>query len=94
MPQDLPSHSVPPKREALGKPSQPISIAEIQCSLDKQGVPAILSLQEAASLIKLRPSTLKRKVSQGAFRGCVSRGKPLRFWRDRLVHRVMNNSGN
>jgi hypothetical protein len=59
--------------------------------LDKQAVPAILSLNEAASLIKIAPSTLKRKVSEWAFKGCVSRGKPLRFWRDRLVHLVMNN---
>ena len=50
----------------------------------------ILSLKEAAEIIKLMPSTVKRKVSEGHFKGCVSSGKPLRFWRDRLIDRVMN----
>lgn len=52
-------------------------------------VPPILSLSEAAELVKLRPQTLKRKVSEGLYRRSVVRGKPLRFWRDRLVGEVM-----
>lgn len=52
-------------------------------------VPPILSLSEAAHLVKLRPQTLKRKVSEGLYRQSVVRGKPLRFWRDRLVGEVM-----
>lgn len=54
-----------------------------------QQFPPILSLAEAASLVKLRPQTLKRKVSEGSYAACVVRGKPLRFWRDRLVQEVM-----
>lgn len=69
---------------------QRISVAEIQTAFDRQGVPPILSLEEAAKIIKLMPSTVKRKASEGYFKGCVSRGKPLRFWRDRLIDRVMN----
>ncbi|MGB7160674.1 MAG: hypothetical protein WBD40_21600 [Tepidisphaeraceae bacterium] len=46
-------------------------------------VPPILSLSEAADLVKLRPQTLKRKVSEGLYAKSVVRGKPLRFWRDR-----------
>jgi hypothetical protein len=53
------------------------------------GFPPILSLTEAAGLVKLRPQTLKRKVSEGAYAASVVRGKPLRFWRDRLVLEVM-----
>ena len=53
------------------------------------GFPPILSLTEAASLVKLRPQTLKRKVCDGAYAASVVRGKPLRFWRDRLVLEVM-----
>lgn len=52
-------------------------------------VPSILSLEEAAALVKLRPQTLKRKVSEGLYAKSVVRGKPLRFWRDRLVGEVM-----
>jgi hypothetical protein len=52
-------------------------------------VPPILSLSEAADLVKLRPQTLKRKVSEGLYAGSLVRGKPLRFWRDRLVGEVM-----
>lgn len=51
--------------------------------------PPILSLAEAASLVKLRPQTLKRKVCEGLYESSVVRGKPLRFWRDRLVAEVM-----
>ncbi|MGC4033119.1 MAG: hypothetical protein QM754_15560 [Tepidisphaeraceae bacterium] len=51
--------------------------------------PPILSLEEAAELVKLRPQTLKRKVSEGLYSTSVVRGKPLRFWRDRLVLEVM-----
>jgi len=52
-------------------------------------IPPILSLWEAASLVKVRPQTLKRKVSEGLYANSVVRGKPLRFWRDRLVAEVM-----
>lgn len=52
-------------------------------------IPPILSLSEAATLVKLRPQTLKRKVSEGLYARSVVRGKPLRFWRDRLVGEVM-----
>jgi len=52
-------------------------------------IPPILSLVEAASVVKLRPQTLKRKVSEGLYAKSVVRGKPLRFWRDRLVAEVM-----
>jgi hypothetical protein len=52
-------------------------------------IPPILSLGEAADLVKLAPQTLKRKVSEGLYGKSVVRGKPLRFWRDRLVAEVM-----
>jgi hypothetical protein len=52
-------------------------------------VPPILSLDQAAEVVKLRPQTLKRKVSEGLYAKSVVRGKPLRFWRDRLVMEVM-----
>lgn len=49
----------------------------------------ILSLKEAAVLAKLAPSTLKRLISEGKYAGCVKRGRPLRFWRDRFIVELM-----
>ncbi len=50
--------------------------------------PPILTLSQAAGLAGLKPSTLKRKVSEGCFSVCVKRGKPLLFWRDRFVQQL------
>ena len=52
----------------------------------------ILTLEQAAELVHLAPSTLKRKVSEGCFKGAVSRGKPLLFWRNRFLLKVWNKS--
>jgi len=49
----------------------------------------ILSLDEAAALAKLAPSTLKRLVSEDKFKDSVKRGRPLRFFRDRFVKELM-----
>jgi hypothetical protein len=50
----------------------------------------ILTLHLAAELIHVAPSTLKRHVSEGRFKGAVRRGKRLLFWRDRLVVQAMS----
>ncbi len=52
--------------------------------------PPILSLEKAAKLAGLKPSTLKRKVSEGDFADCVARGKPLRFWLPRFVKHLFS----
>ena len=44
---------------------------------------------EAAMLLRLKLSTLYRHVSEGKYSSAVKRGKPLRFWRDRLVQEFM-----
>jgi hypothetical protein len=70
---------------------EPLTVSDIQAAFAVPSTyPPILSLIEAAGLVKLRPQTLKRKVSEGLFSSCVVRGKPLRFWRDRLVAEVMS----
>lgn len=69
---------------------EPLTVDDIRQAFAVPAViPPILSLSEAADLVKLRPQTLKRKVSEGLYAGSVVRGKPLRFWRDRLVGEVM-----
>jgi hypothetical protein len=58
---------------------------EIARSIDTSRFPAILTPVQAAELLQIAITTLYRQVSEGAFRSAVRRGKPLRFWRDRLV---------
>lgn len=49
----------------------------------------VLTPEEAATVLRLKVSTLYRHVSEGRYSGAVKRGKPLRFWRDRLVQEFM-----
>lgn len=64
-----------------------LTIPEIEAAL--AATPPILTPQEAAGLLRLKISTLYRHVSEGRYGGAVRRGKPLRFWRDRLVQEFM-----
>ncbi|MHB1768436.1 MAG: hypothetical protein ACYCUV_11380 [Phycisphaerae bacterium] len=89
-----PSSGIPPTKSVASTPrlDKPVTMEEVQDACKMWGLPMILSLTEAAEIIKIRPSTLKRKVSEGFFKGCVSRGKPLRFWSLRLIHQVMSQT--
>lgn len=51
--------------------------------------PPVLTPGEAARLLRIKVSTLYRHVSEGRYRAAVKRGKPLRFWRDRLIQEFM-----
>ena len=51
--------------------------------------PPIMTPEEAAAILQLKVSTLYRHVSEGRDNKAVKRGKPLRFWRDRLVQEFM-----
>ena len=62
---------------------------EIEDALNVTGLPPILIPEEAAQLLRLKVSTLYRHVSEGRYGGAVKRGKPLRFWRDRLIQEYM-----
>jgi len=61
--------------------------AELSAALGE--LPPVLTPAEAAKLLRLKVSTLYRHVSEGRYSGAVKRGKPLRFWRDRLVQEFM-----
>ena len=52
-------------------------------------IPPVLTPEEAARLLQIKVSTLYRHVSEGRYGSAVKRGKPLRFWRDRLVQEFM-----
>lgn len=49
----------------------------------------LLTLDEAAALVRIAPDTLKHMVSDGRIRTSVKRGKPLVFVRDLLVQEWM-----
>ena len=82
----------PPVRIAQARPrlAAPLTVQEITVAFQPLAdeFPPILTLVQAAKLACLKPSTLKRKVSEGCFVGCVRRGKPLLFWRDRFVKHI------
>jgi hypothetical protein len=82
-----------PLSTGVGRPvGRRITLKEIQDAYESmsQSCPPILTLTQAADMANLRPSTLKRKVSEGEFKDSACRGKPLRFWRDRFVYELMN----
>jgi excisionase family DNA binding protein len=64
-----------------------LTLPELENSLT--ALPPILTPTEAARLLRLELSTLYRHVSEGRYGSAVRRGKPLRFWRDRLVQEFM-----
>lgn len=64
-------------------PRGPLTDDELRHSLD--GVPPILGVDQAARLLGVARSTLYHQVSRGRYRGAVKRGRPLLFFRDRLV---------
>lgn len=62
---------------------------EINQSIEHTTLEPILTPNEAAAMLRLKVSTLYRHVSEGRYSGSVKRGKPLRFWRDRLIQEFM-----
>ena len=54
-----------------------------------ENYPPILTPEDAAKLLQLKVSTLYRHLSEGKYRKAVKRGKPIRFWRDRLIQDFM-----
>jgi hypothetical protein len=62
---------------------------EITAAIEPSALPPILTPEEAAGLLRLKLSTLYRHACEGRYSGAVKRGKPLRFWRDRLIQEFM-----
>jgi hypothetical protein len=58
---------------------------EVQAAMEHSGIPPIMTVDQAAALLQLTPATVYKAVSEDRFKDAVRRGKPLRFWRDRLV---------
>ena len=64
-------------------------LSQIEIDAALKGFPPVLTPVEAASMLRIKISTLYRHVSEGRYSTTVKRGKPLRFWRDRLVQEFM-----
>lgn len=86
-------HAVQDKRTQGPRQSaarQRLSRDEIEAAFKNDSrFPPLLSLDQAAQLAHLAPSTIKRLASERCFRNSVRRGKPIAFWRDRFVVEVM-----
>jgi excisionase family DNA binding protein len=64
-------------------------LTQIELSSALKDLPPVLTPEEAAAVLRIKLSTLYRHVSEGRYSGAAKRGKPLRFWRDRLVQEFM-----
>jgi len=64
-------------------------LTQVELTAALGGIPPVLTPEEAARLLRIKVSTLYRHVSEGRYRGATKRGKPLRFWRDRLIQEFM-----
>jgi len=69
-----------------------ISTKEIKAAVEDTNIPMILTLDEAAEIARCAPQTLRRHVSEGQYKDCVSRGKPLLFFRDKFIKEVMKDN--
>lgn len=74
-----------PARPRPSRPPHPPTAEEIQRAIDPAAFPPILTPEQAAKLLQVALNTLYKSVSEGRYREAVRRGKPLRFWRDRLI---------
>ena len=88
---NFPQHGDGGQTAPTVRATSPLSINEIKEAFGKSDqYGPILTLKQAAELSHYKPTTLKRKTSEGFFKGSVARGKPLLFWRDRFVLRIWN----
>lgn len=70
-----------------------IPLADIRKSFEHhlQEYPPLLSVDQAARLAHMARGTLLRKISEGAFKRSVKRGKPVLFFRDFFVQELMSS---
>ncbi|MFN3165778.1 MAG: helix-turn-helix domain-containing protein [Phycisphaeraceae bacterium] len=62
-----------------------ITNEEIRSSVNPDRFPPILTPDQVAELLQVSRHTVYRWSSEGRFKHAIRRGRPLRFFRDRLV---------
>ena len=70
---------------ARSQSPMPITPDEIALAVDPQQYPPILTPDQAAALLQVSRCTVYRWSSEGRYKSAIRRGRPLRFFRDRLV---------
>lgn len=73
------------RRSSEGGSSRPRPLARDELGVGLSNYPPLLTIDEAARLLRVSKSTLYGHVSRGKYRDAVKRGRPLVFYRDRLV---------
>jgi excisionase family DNA binding protein len=83
---------------ATDEESLRLSPREIAAAFDGTNgtsAPAVLTVDEAAALLRVPKATLYDWRSRGLLAGCCRKvGKHLRFFRDRLIQKVFNDGIN
>lgn len=85
---DRPGASDPKARSVRGRPwkSPPtLTTEEIQAAVDPASFPPLLTVRQAAALLQMSHHTLYKLAGDRRYAAAAARGKPLRFWRDRLL---------
>lgn len=79
-----PSRGKTPRKRPWKSPPA-LSAEEIQAAVDPAVFPPLLTVHQAAALLQMSHHTLYKVAGDRRYAGAVARGKPLRFWRDRLL---------
>lgn len=70
-----------------------IPLHEARAMATEYELPPIITLEEAATVARRSPYTIKRLVSEGRFPKSAKPGKPLLFLRDRFLQELMKEHG-
>jgi hypothetical protein len=79
-----------PFRRRPWKSAPALTMEEIQAAVDPTAYPPLLNVHQAASLLQMSHHTVYKLAGDKRFAGATARGKPLRFWRDRLLQLFFN----
>lgn len=66
-----------------------IPLHEARAMGEEYELPPIITLEEAATIARRSPFTIKRLVSEGRFPRSAKTGKPLLFLRDRFIQELV-----
>jgi excisionase family DNA binding protein len=79
---------------ATNKEDLKLTAREIATACDTNAgsaIPVVLTVDEAAALLRVSKETIYDWSSRGLLKGCCRKvGKHLRFFRDRLLQKVFN----
>lgn len=86
VPRPRPVVAATPSRRLIGLD---IPLHEARAMAEEYELPPIITLEEAATIARRSPFTIKRLVSEGRFPRSAKTGKPLLFLRDRFIQELV-----